>query len=413
MTPASLLHYVSLDGAGGVELQFVEFLQAAARLAETRHAVVACGRAVHPLVRERLSSSRVDVAYEKYAGRFKLPKWPEAIRTAHQRRIVRRERPDIVLIWNRLRDSLHTLAAAGAERCVYWERGASWFPGESAAKRHFLAAVPAILCNSHAARRMLELRWGYAGSIRVVPNALRPSLKPTNVRPRRIAGDGPLRLGAVARLAPIKGVALAIQAVALLRDAGRDVTLRVAGDGPERARLEALVERLALGDRVVFEGLVANMGRFYRHIDLLVHPALREPFGQIAVEANAYGCPAVVAAVDGLVEVVDDGATGLCLAPTLPLTDYTALGGHDHDLPPFVYDPVNDDIAEPRLVDPTRLANAIATLMDDPERYAAMSARAIETVDRRFAFDDHVRDALGALGQFREYGGLTAASRTA
>ena len=177
MSLERLLHYVSLDGAGGVEQQFVDFVHAARQLSRARHAVVACGRGIHPLVAARLDED-VPVVFEKYAGGVKLPKWPRALRRQRQRHIVARNRPDVVLIWNRLRDSLDTLAAAGAERCIYWERGASWFAGESPAKRDFLAAVPAIICNSHAAQRMLELRWEYAGQVRVIHNALRPSLLP-------------------------------------------------------------------------------------------------------------------------------------------------------------------------------------------------------------------------------------------
>ena len=406
MSAASLLHYVSLDGAGGVELQFVEFLRTALARADARHAVVACGRGVHPLVADRLAASGVPVGYEKYAGPLKLPAWPRAVRAAHQRGLMRRHRPDVAVIWNRMRDSLRTLEAAGAARCLYWERGASWFPGETIAKQRFLATVPAVLCNSHAARRMLELRWGYRGAIRVVPNALRPSLRPAAARPRQLVSDWPLRLGVVARLEPIKGVALAVHALALLRDQGRAVTLSIAGDGPERRRLETLVARLDLTDFVRFEGLVADMGAFYRGIDLLVHPALREPFGQIAVEANAYGCPAVVAAVDGLVEVITHDVTGLCVAPSLPLADYPLLGGHDDDLPPVVYDPVRDRIAPLVLVDPERLAAAVATLADDPDAYARMSAAAIEAVATRFVFDDHVDAALAAVDEFRARGTL-------
>lgn len=406
MSAASLLHYVSLDGAGGVELQFAEFLRTALARADARHAVVACGRGVHPLVADRLAASGVPVSYEKYAGPVKLPAWPRAVRTAHQRGLMRRHRPDVAIVWNRLRDSLHTLAAAGAGRCLYWERGASWFPGETAAKQRFLSAVPAALCNSHAARRMLQLRWNYRGAIRVVPNALRPSLKPDDARPRTLPDDRPLRLGMAARLEPIKGVAMAIQALALLRNHGRAVTLSIAGDGPERARLEALVAGLGVTDFVRFEGLVVDMGAFYRNIDLLVHPALREPFGQIAVEANAHGCPAVVAAVDGLVEVIAHDVTGLCVAPSLPLADYPSLGGHDGDLPPVVYDPVQDRIAPPMLVDPARLAAAVAALADDPAAYARMSAAAIEAVATRFVFTDHVDAALAAVEAFRVHGTL-------
>src|SRR5699024_6358360 len=111
-------------------------------------------------------------------------------------------------------------------------------------KRRFLADVQAVLCNSHAAQRMLQLRWDYQGQTRVCFNALRPSLHPDHAEARRLEADRPLRLGVVARLEPIKGVALALQALAALRAEQVDAVLHVAGDGPESERLQDLARRL-------------------------------------------------------------------------------------------------------------------------------------------------------------------------
>jgi glycosyltransferase involved in cell wall biosynthesis len=396
----SLLHYVSLDGAGGVELQFVEFVHAARQLTGIQQAVVACGDQINPLVADRLASTGVPATFEKYTGPIKLPKWPRAIRARHQRRLVRRVRPDAVVIWNRLRASLDTLAAAGPQRCVYWERGASWFAGETPAKRQFLANVPAALCNSFAARRMLELRWGYQGRVQVVPNALRPSLLPDRPMARRAPTGECLRLGLVARLQPIKGVAVALQALATLRARGVEASLAIAGDGPGRERLVNLAEHLGISDRVCFEGLVADMGAFYQRIDVLVHPALREPFGQIAVEAGVYGVPAVVAAVDGLVEVIRHEQTGLCVLPTLALSTYAELGGGTSDLPPFVYDPASDQLQEPKVVDPAHLADALTRLIHDVDLYERLSKQAVAAAIQDFDFTEHVRDALAAIDGF-------------
>jgi len=407
-----LVHYVSLDGAGGVEQQFVEFVRAAREQGVPEHHVVACGRRVHPLIRSRLESSGAAVTFEKYIGRLKLPKWPALLRAARQRRLISCAQPDAVVIWNRLRDSLDTLAAAGPERTIYWERGASWFAGESRDKRQFLAQAPAIICNSQAARRMLELRWKYRGQIRVVHNALRPSLLPNGTTaPRGLPESDGFTLGVVARLQPIKGVSLVLHALAWLRDQGWNVRLRIAGDGPELRRLQSEVTRLDVSAHVVFEGLVADMAAFYRRIDLLVHPALREPFGQIAVEAGAYGIPSVVAAVDGLVEVIEDRVTGVCVKPTLTLADYRELGGGEEDLPPYVYDPFSDAIDTPRVVDPVKLAQSIAFCLEDGDRYRNMSARALEAVSRRFVFDDHVRDALASIEAFVHGGHLDPGAR--
>tara|TARA_B100002052_G_scaffold252261_1_gene240757 strand:+ start:1988 stop:3253 length:1266 start_codon:yes stop_codon:yes gene_type:complete len=402
-----LLHYVSLDGAGGVEFQFVDFVARARALAGWRSDIVACGQRTHPLIQDRLDPS-VRLRREKYAGRLKLPKWPPQLRAACQRRYVRESRPDAVLIWNRLRDSEDTLAAAGPQRCIYWERGAAWFTGESASKRRFLDGVQAVLCNSHAARRMLELRWGYQGQLCVVPNALRPALMPQAPAARSGCADAPTwRLGVAARLESIKGVALAIHALASMRDGGISAELHIAGDGPQRDSLMRLAKRLGVARQVTFLGLVADMAVFYSGIDLLVHAALREPFGQIVIEAAAYGVPSVVAGVDGLVEVTSDRETGDVVWPQADLAAYAALGADAEGLPPWVYHPNEDTIAAPRIVAPEILAKAIIDLLADNPRYARYSAAGIERVATSFSFDTHVKRALTAVGRFVEGRSLT------
>ena len=128
------------------------------------------------------------------------------------------------------------------------------------------------------------------------------------------------------------------------------------------------------------------------------------------MEANAYGCPVVVAAVDGLVEVITHDVTGLCVAPSLPLADYPSLGGHDDDLPPVVYDPVTDRIVTPRICEPAALADAVMRVIADPDRYARMSAAAIAHVRTAFDFDAHVDDVLAAASEYAATGTLAPAA---
>lgn len=400
MNGPRLLHYVSLDSAGGVELQFADFVAAAAMQTASEAEIVACGRGIHPLVAGRLPAT-IPRHFEKYAGPLKWPKHPAAVRRAWQAHLQRVSAADGVVIWNRLRDSVNTLKAAGPERCVYWERGASWFADVTPAKTWFIEHVRAVLANSHAARRMLELRWGYRGQIRVVSNALRPALLDPTAMPRR-APESRWRLGMVARLEPIKGTAIALHALARLRQRGLPVTLAVAGDGPERETLERLAARLGLGEAAVFHGLVPDMGEFYRTIDVLVHPALREPFGQIVIEANAHGVPAIVSAVDGLVEVVADEVSGLCLAPDEHSAVYAEFGGQLDDLPPYVYHPDEDAIGAPRVLAPDRLADAVAALIDDRPRYERLSRAGLKRVHDQFDFGDHVREAIAAISGYLE-----------
>ena len=132
----------------------------------------------------------------------------------------------------------------------------------------------------------------------------------------------------VSRLTAQKRVHLAVEAVAMLRGAERDVRLRVVGDGPERAALEELARARQVADRVVFTGLVppSAVPDLVADAEAAVIPARGEGFGLAAVEALALGVP-VVACRDGggLLDVVS-GTPGCRIADPSPGSIADALG---------------------------------------------------------------------------------------
>ena len=121
--------------------------------------------------------------------------------------------------------------------------------------------------------------------------------------------DAPLLLN-VGNLLELKGHALLIDAVHALRADWPTLQLFIAGEGPERARLEAQIERLGLGDRVHLLGSLPNsqLGAWYNAADFFLLPSSREGLPNALLEALACGVPALATAVGGIPEVLD-GAT--------------------------------------------------------------------------------------------------------
>jgi len=111
---------------------------------------------------------------------------------------------------------------------------------------------------------------------------------------------------AVARLSPEKGVDVLIEATALINEARRPF-LVVAGDGPERRRLEDLA-RTQLGGGYAFLGELADVSAVYRAADLFVLPSRLESAPMALLEAMAYGLAAVAAAVGDVPAILADGA---------------------------------------------------------------------------------------------------------
>jgi glycogen synthase len=124
------------------------------------------------------------------------------------------------------------------------------------------------------------------------------------------------------RLVEHKGVGVLLDALALLRGAGRHPSLTVVGDGPDAPALRARAERLGLGAQVSFAGEQAPAAvarELNRHRVLVVPSLWPEPFGIVALEGIACGCVAVGSESGGLAEAV--GPCGV----TVPNGDAPAL----------------------------------------------------------------------------------------
>lgn len=153
----------------------------------------------------------------------------------------------------------------------------------------------------------------------------------------------------------------ALLAESLGRLAGRDWRLLVAGDGPARGRVEGLFGgRLAGRTRFLGQVEPAALPALCAACDLMVWPAVNEAYGMALLEAQAAGLPVVAGRTGGVPDVVRDGIGGL-----LPPVD-----------------------------DPAAFAEAVATLLDDPERRTRFALAA-----RRIAADEHgFSEAVRTLG---------------
>ena len=119
----------------------------------------------------------------------------------------------------------------------------------------------------------------------------------------------------VGRLVSVKGVDVALRALSELDPA---YTLTICGDGDERGVLEAFADRLGIADRVTFRGWVPHdeLSDIARQSGIQLVPSRYEPFGIVALEAIAAGCPVVASNTGGLPEAV--GRCGLLVPPEDP-----------------------------------------------------------------------------------------------
>ncbi|WP_295453992.1 glycosyltransferase family 4 protein [uncultured Thiodictyon sp.] len=130
----------------------------------------------------------------------------------------------------------------------------------------------------------------------------------------------------VGRLVKKKGVALLLQAMPQILRQQPQARLSIAGGGPLEAELRGLVGVLGIREQVTFLGMVgqSELPNLYRRAALFVAPFVvtdsgdQEGLGLVLVEAAGCGCPIVCGDVPAVTDVIQDGDTGLIVAPDDP-----------------------------------------------------------------------------------------------
>ncbi len=196
--------------------------------------------------------------------------------------------------------------------------------------------------------------------IRVFPNVggLPPEALTGTADVRELAP--PLNLLLVGLDGYRKGLDVAMEAVRILNESGIEARLTVCG---LRGRDTAVVRFVGPYDKGRFEEL-ALYSDLYREAHLLLHPARFDPSPMVVAESAAFGVPTVTHAVGGLGASVEDGRTGVVLAPRSPAEAY---------------------------------ARAVAALVDEPDRYRRICQGARRRYGRELSWSRFGENLLTVL----------------
>jgi len=386
-----IAHLIDLDRVGGVESMFYDLIQAPAPEGFVlEHCTITDSPDLAPRFDPDVLRRHGRLSSPKIWHRLKLPRRPHALRAFNRLAQIRAFKPDLVLAWNQFTDFRVRRLNLSCP-LVYYEHGMSWYTHSQRQLQGFLPHVAAAIAVSHAAARMLALKHQVSFPVLECPNPLRPELETSSAMPRSFPHHRPLRLGVAARLVPLKAVSLLVLALKQLLARGVMAEVWIAGDGPERAAIEALTQREGLTDQVRMLGLLDDMTAFYREIDLFVQTSMHESLSLVCIEAMTYGLPVIATAVDGIPEVVQDQVSGCCLRPSLSPDDYARLSGASTAFTRTVYDPETDRLVDTRLLAPESIADAVQQLCAEPARYQALSRGALEQAGQGFSHRDYLR----------------------
>jgi glycosyltransferase involved in cell wall biosynthesis len=208
-------------------------------------------------------------------------------------------------------------------------------------------------------RKMIEIERIDPDDVRFVPNGIPKPPPPSghDVRAELGIAPGDPIVTTVGFLRPQKAFHVLVEAIALLRERHPGVRALIAGEGPERERLEQLVAQLGVGENVRLLGRRLDVPDLLAVSDVCVCCSDFEGSPLSVMEYMAAGRPVVATAVGGLPDLIDDGVHGRLVAPG----------------------------------DPRALAGAIGALLDDPQTAHAMGARGAERQAREFDLDAMVQ----------------------
>ena len=135
--------------------------------------------------------------------------------------------------------------------------------------------------------------------------------------------------------------------------------MNIVGDGNLRKEYEIEYRK---SKNINFLGRKDNIIEYLKsEIDILVIPSIREPLGNVCIEAGLAGVAVLAANVDGIPEVIQDGVSGMLINPTLELeNNFREDGGGV--IPEYVYDPKSGELVKPKALNPADISSALEQL---------------------------------------------------
>lgn len=289
-----VMHVLPGFSVGGIQVRLVRIVNALGP--RFRHTILSLNGDVS--CRERIDPA-ADVTVEQAVPHGTLV---TRIKTNASR--IRATAPDLLATynWGAIEWAMANRMRAGVRHCHFedgfgpdeaerplWRRGVL--------RRVALARTEAVIVPSHSLEAIALRRWRLPESrVLYLPNGIEVGgfRQPAVGAPPFPRGDDEIVIGTVAPLRPEKNLGRLLKAFAQLDN--RATRLVIAGDGTERAMLEAMAERLGIADRVRFLGAVREPQRVLAFFDVFALSSDTEQMPMTVLEAMAAGLP--IAAVE-------------------------------------------------------------------------------------------------------------------
>jgi glycosyltransferase involved in cell wall biosynthesis len=367
-------HFIGLSGIGGVQKNFVDFLK---NIDNTNN----------DFVHKVYTIGKVDHEYDIHVNILNIKNPINLLLLVKD--IF--SKTTIVHFYNNL-SSIKVgffLFFIPACKLIIHERGTAW---NQPVKKGFVTRLNAnkasiILVNSNATKTILTNKFLVpADKITVIYNGIDVGNK--FIAKNKFDKNSELfNIGFIGRLDTPKGVHILIESMKYME--GQGIGLFIAGEGP---LINVLKKQSNCFSNITFLGRIKNPYDFIEQIDLLIVPSIREPFGNICLEAGLSKTPVLAANIDGIPEIIKNGVSGELIKPTDVITMEIPSGALK--LPEFVVNPLTQDLCEPKQINSKYLANKILKLSLRPEKLNMYAENLYGRVINYFNIDRYTSELI-------------------
>ncbi len=363
-----IVHVLSLSAIGGVQNSFIPYYELAIKKSQFEHEIC--------LTRKIGKDFKSSIPLNHYnlrsiSGIFKL---------IYQ--IVSKN--TIVHFYNSLgsRPIYFFLKYLPSSKIIFHERGSAW-NSDSSNNRYFLKNAEIsekIISNSNATRQFLNLKFNIPlDKISVIHNGIDFKKKITSSKFSK-----KFSVGYLGRFETQKGLPSLISAAKLLPK----INFYFGGYGP----WEAFIKKYSLSQKNIFIiGKILDSFSFLSKIDILVVPSIREPFGNVIVEAGLCYKAVIASNVDGIPEIINSKEVGYLINPTEDINyNLRPLGSLNY--PEKVYYPDVNKLGKPMELDPKSLAKTIQKLSEDKVLRDKMGNSLNKRVTHLFSLENYFKN---------------------
>ena len=343
MSKKTIIHKLSIKSIGGIQGTFVSYSKFAMKNSEFRHVI--------------FTNHKIDKNYKDQIHiEIKLLKNPINLVLFCYHLY---SKNTIVNLYNNLSSKkiYYLLRILNPTNIIFHERGNAWNIKSNQAHIYKSNTKKAslIIANSKASESILIKKFGVnSGKIKVIYNGVLENIKYPNKEL-----ESKINIGFVGRLDTNKGVNIFIETAKRLKD----FQFNIAGTGPLEEYLKSQCKKQ---ENVRFYGRIENPYEFLKNQDLLIVPSIREPYGNVIVEAGIMKVPVIASKIDGIPEIIKDGISGVLIEPKDDL-DHNLIFDKTLPYPELV---VNSEgqLTKPKQLSPNDLIKEISSLLNNKDK---------------------------------------------